>query len=812
MSNNKKEKTSSQGKHKHQKSFSRDEGKKRKKGETEEKKWQPKSILQDAENGPANKKRALRRQRNSQKPNFEAVCQSKILWNELREKKCSEERRTELVLELHNALIGKYKEISMKHDASRLVQAVIQYGNEKQRISILDEIVKGGGNHFIELCRSTYAHYVIIKLIEHTRSKEGIKKICDALRGNICSLATHSVAARIIELSLMNFKTQLSSSLRLELYGREFAVFVDETLKEIKNYNSKLYEETSNNNSETKNSNTNPPISMKPTLSILLELRPTRKESILLHVSSLIGKLIIKGLLPFQYTHELLCEYLECCSTIQFNEILPSVIENSLVLLSTRPGTKVVCLAAIRGGAKERRRLLKLIKGHAAALLAHRDAYLAVMVLCEVTDDTVALQNSILAELCVVPTEEDIARNEQFSANPFLDEDDEDDENAMDEDDKEEEGDEEEEEEEEAVSQKSLARKTQTNEIDLSSFSPLLSIVLHPNSLKLLLRISSGDQCNGFLDPYELSILNIKSESSKKDDQLRRDELISFLEESLNNLVIQHIQLLLTHKMGGHFLLCFYKYISISKTSEASKEIIKLIQNNNDHDDNEDGEKEGNRTTNNNILDDAIAHSVLENIIKSEIESDESTQSQATPLSTELMLMFKSNPSLLESVLVSNRSAFVIHALLKQNSSNTSNSSTRSQELSSLLLPLRSKMNQVIRKEKSNKSKGLNLIVSILNEQYPEDNDEIKKAKNNKSTTSVKTPSKSKKTIQKKDNTKNNDDDEEEEETEESELPVLKTPKTLKGNSKTTSKSEMKPKKNANICHEEKYFPSTNVS
>ena len=81
---------------------------KRKRDENgEEKKFQPKSILAENGDGPANKKRALRQQRAATKPNFEAVTAAKVLWNELREKKCPAARRTELCDELHAALSGK---------------------------------------------------------------------------------------------------------------------------------------------------------------------------------------------------------------------------------------------------------------------------------------------------------------------------------------------------------------------------------------------------------------------------------------------------------------------------------------------------------------------------------------------------------------------------------------------------------------------------------------------------------------------------------------------------------------------------------
>jgi hypothetical protein len=82
-------------------------GKRKRDADGEEKKWQQKSILAEGGEGPANKKRALRQQRAATKPNFEAVTAAKVLWNELREKKCPAARRAELCDELHAALTGK---------------------------------------------------------------------------------------------------------------------------------------------------------------------------------------------------------------------------------------------------------------------------------------------------------------------------------------------------------------------------------------------------------------------------------------------------------------------------------------------------------------------------------------------------------------------------------------------------------------------------------------------------------------------------------------------------------------------------------
>jgi hypothetical protein len=211
------------------------------------------------------------------------------------------------------------------------------------------------------------------------------------------------------------------------------------------------------------------------------------------------------------------------------------------------------------------RRLLKLLKGHAAALLTHRDAYLAVLALCECTDDTVALQKGLLAELCVAPTAEELLAEKTLAANPYADdegegdeegeedgegegdgeeedegeEDGEDGEDEADgEDGEDEEGndeenamredDDEDEEKEGGDDAKASPKKARTAlkgvaasaaSTEVERAAPLLAVALSPNGAKLLLRVlSAGDPKH--LDPLEVELLALPAEASKKDPQV----------------------------------------------------------------------------------------------------------------------------------------------------------------------------------------------------------------------------------------------------------------------------------------------------
>ena len=65
----------------------------------------------------------------------ELVESSKAIWNDLRKKDNTKEKVRELTDELYEMVKGKMGELGKKHDASRVVQAVVQFGTEQQRLA-----------------------------------------------------------------------------------------------------------------------------------------------------------------------------------------------------------------------------------------------------------------------------------------------------------------------------------------------------------------------------------------------------------------------------------------------------------------------------------------------------------------------------------------------------------------------------------------------------------------------------------------------------------------------------------------------------
>jgi len=62
-------------------------------------------------------------------------------WNNLRIKSIPDKDRPIMIEKLMKKITGHVAEVTLRHDASRIVQSIFQFGTTKQRIIILDELL-----------------------------------------------------------------------------------------------------------------------------------------------------------------------------------------------------------------------------------------------------------------------------------------------------------------------------------------------------------------------------------------------------------------------------------------------------------------------------------------------------------------------------------------------------------------------------------------------------------------------------------------------------------------------------------------------
>jgi pumilio family protein 6 len=91
---------------------------------------------------------------------------------------------------------------------------------------------------------------------------------------------------------------------------------------------------------------------------------------------SLLGRFLQKGVLSFAFVHHLLWEYTSYVHTQHDGEKMQDVVstfsDSMLQLLSTKPGSKVVALIATYGTAKDRKKLVRLLKDKVLESTCHQ--------------------------------------------------------------------------------------------------------------------------------------------------------------------------------------------------------------------------------------------------------------------------------------------------------------------------------------------------------------------------------------------------------------------------------------------------------
>lgn len=124
---------------------------------------------------PSNKKRALKQARQAHRPHSEVVVSAKELWNKLRVKSNTPQDIQQMMGELMELLRGKFNRVALQHDASRVVQAAIQFGDKDQRVEIMKELCDAG--NIVELAKSQYSHFVVLKMIKYCKDDKSIEML-----------------------------------------------------------------------------------------------------------------------------------------------------------------------------------------------------------------------------------------------------------------------------------------------------------------------------------------------------------------------------------------------------------------------------------------------------------------------------------------------------------------------------------------------------------------------------------------------------------------------------------------------------------
>lgn len=93
-------------------------------------------------------------------------------------------------------LIGdKYMEIALKHDGSRILQALIKFGHREHRTKIVESLK----DKYVELACGNYSHYLASKMYYYAPTNEQKTYLRTQLCGSVSKLVSHQYGAEVLE-------------------------------------------------------------------------------------------------------------------------------------------------------------------------------------------------------------------------------------------------------------------------------------------------------------------------------------------------------------------------------------------------------------------------------------------------------------------------------------------------------------------------------------------------------------------------------------------------------------------------------------
>ena len=307
----------------------------------------------------------MREERRSSHPYAGAIAALVERYNELRERKTPAQRRVELVGECLNIMRDKLEGLLLRHDASRVVGCCAKFGNAQQR----EEICRALAGRYLALAKDKHGHFIVEKLLRYG-SKDAREAVRRELRGHVARLATHVLGALVLEVGFQHsWNAAQSWDLYQELFGAKFAAF-------------KVGDDVTGRS-----------------MGALLEAHPQQRRAVLESAFYTIAKQADKGLLSLHVAQRLLGDYVAHAPPEQIVALIPLLRDHFLAILASREGAAAAAACLSYGTPKERKLLLRALKGHMLDVACHDHGHMVLIVALAVTDDTRASGSAVWDEL-----------------------------------------------------------------------------------------------------------------------------------------------------------------------------------------------------------------------------------------------------------------------------------------------------------------------------------------------------------------------------------------------------------------------------
>ncbi|KAM9322904.1 pumilio homolog 3 [Pholidichthys leucotaenia] len=303
------------------------------------------------------------RQEAERKDMFEVINKAKLLWGDLRRKKCDNDLKKKLIKEIHGLIRGKVVQMAYAHDAVRVLQCFIQFGNHEQRQEVFEELK----DSIVSLSKSQYGRHVVKKLLMYG-NKEMVAAVIQSFKGHVKAMLRHSAASSVIEYAY-NDKAVLAQRLMLtdELYGNTFCIC-------------KSYE--------------------RNTLEKVVRANPDKVSNIIDEMKqNLVPMAQKEQVIKHSLVHKVFLDFFLFAPDNQRTEMIESIRESVVYMAHTHDGARVGMHCLWHGTAKDRKVIIKTMKTYMVKFATGEFGHLVLLAIFDCVDDTKLVRQAVLSEI-----------------------------------------------------------------------------------------------------------------------------------------------------------------------------------------------------------------------------------------------------------------------------------------------------------------------------------------------------------------------------------------------------------------------------
>ncbi|CAL5337920.1 unnamed protein product [Camellia sinensis] len=287
------------------------------------------------------------------------------LWEKMRRRNIAKEDRSKLVSEAIQKMKGKIPEIASSHVSSRVLQTCVKYCSQAERDVVFAELRP----HFLTLACNTYAVHLVKKMLDNA-SKNQLAEFISFLHGHVASLLRHMVGSVVVEHAYQSGNATQKQALLMELYSTELQLFKDL-------------------------------VSMKESRLVdVISKLGLQKASVLRYMSSLFQPILEKGIVDHSIIHKALMEYFSIADKASAADVIQQLSGPLLVrMIHTREGSRIAMLCIKHGSAKERKKIIKGMKGHVGKIAHDQFGSMVLACILSIVDDTKLVTKVVIREL-----------------------------------------------------------------------------------------------------------------------------------------------------------------------------------------------------------------------------------------------------------------------------------------------------------------------------------------------------------------------------------------------------------------------------